>query len=60
MQLATTIDEQVKSPTTIWVTLVQKTEVTGWAEEPGPLKLVSVDTGAGPMMLRSDVSVHYS
>ncbi|CAN0006055.1 unnamed protein product, partial [Laminaria digitata] len=45
----------VKSPTTIWVTLVQKTEGKRWAEEPGPLKLLSVDTGGGPMMLRTDL-----
>lgn len=47
---------QVKSSTTIWVSLVQKAEGTQWADEPGPLKLVAIDTGAGRLLLREDVS----
>lgn len=38
------------------MSLVQKAEGTKWADEPGPLKLVAIDTGAGKMLLRGDVS----
>lgn len=46
----------MKSSNLIWVSLVQKAEGTKWADEPGPLKLVAIDTGAGKMLLREDVS----
>lgn len=43
------------------VSLVNKKEGKQWGEEPGPLKLVAIDTGAGPIPLRPDVStVQYS
>ncbi|CAM9180767.1 unnamed protein product [Scytosiphon promiscuus] len=45
----------VKSSTTIWVSLVNKNEGKRWADEPGPLKLVAIDTGAGILRLREDL-----
>ena len=36
--------------------LKNRSEGKRWAEEPGPLKLVSVDAGGGPVVLRPDVS----
>eukprot|EP00903_Cladosiphon_okamuranus_P015736 g14524.t1 len=51
----TDINTFVKSSNTIWVTLVQKTEGTKWADEPGPLKLVAIDTGGGKYLLREDL-----
>ena len=38
------------------MSLVQKSEVNKWADEPGPLKLVAIDTGGGKLLLREDVS----
>ncbi|CAM9167772.1 unnamed protein product, partial [Hapterophycus canaliculatus] len=46
---------QVKSPTTIWVSLVHTNEGKRWADEPGPLKLVAINTGAGILRLREDL-----
>ncbi|CAN0080830.1 unnamed protein product, partial [Ectocarpus sp. 6 AP-2014] len=51
----TDVDIFVKSSTTIWVSLVQKAEGTHWADEPGPLKLVAIDTGGGRLLLREDL-----
>eukprot|EP00752_Nemacystus_decipiens_P008401 g7511.t1 len=49
------IDIFVKSSNLVWVSLVQKADRTKWADEPGPLKLVAIDTGAGRMLLREDL-----
>ncbi|CAN0066429.1 unnamed protein product [Pylaiella littoralis] len=46
----------VDSPTLILVLLVAKGGgIAKWADEPGPLKLVAIDTGAGNMLLREDL-----
>ncbi|CBJ30794.1 expressed unknown protein [Ectocarpus siliculosus] len=45
----------VESSTTIVVSLVKKAEGTQWADEPGALKLVAIDTGAGRLLLREDL-----
>lgn len=48
---------QVKSPTKMHVHLLKKATVDArWAAEPGPLKLVAIDTGGGKLLLRPDVS----
>lgn len=48
---------QVKSSTKILVKLIKKSDSTAaWAPEPGPLKLIAINTGAGMMNLQKDVS----
>lgn len=48
---------QVQSSTKILIKLIKKMTITAqWAPEPGPLKLVAIDTGGGKMLLRQDVS----
>lgn len=55
LQEGTTIQKQILSSSQIAITKIFKDDVPNlWAPEPGPLKLVAINTGAGRLALNRD------